>query len=244
MTDERSLREDLAALYRIFDHLGWGELIFNHITVKLPGDDGHFLINPYGLLYSEVTASNLVKVDINGNIIEPTDHPVNPAGMLIHSCIHAARHDIVCIAHTHTTAGMTVACQEGGLRPDNFYSTLLHNKVTYHDFEGITVDEAEKAQLVANLGDRAMMMILRNHGLLTGGRTIAEAFLNMWILERSCQIQASVDQTGVKQIPVRQEVLERSEKLLAIKGMGQAAGALEFAAMKRLMDKIDPSYRQ
>ena len=179
MTDERSLREDLAALYRIFDHLGWGELIFNHITVKLPGDDGHFLINPYGLLYSEVTASNLVKVDINGNIIEPTDHPVNPAGMLIHSCIHAARHDIVCIAHTHTTAGMTVACQEGGLRPDNFYSTLLHNKVTYHDFEGITVDEAEKEQLVANLGDRAMMMILRNHGLLTGGRTIAETFLHM-----------------------------------------------------------------
>lgn len=244
MTDERSLREDLAALYRIFDHLGWGELIFNHITVKLPGDDGHFLINPYGLLYSEVTASNLVKVDINGNIIEPTDHPVNPAGMLIHSCIHAARHDIVCIAHTHTTAGMTVACQEGGLRPDNFYSTLLHNKVTYHDFEGITVDEAEKEQLVANLGGRAMMMILKNHGLLTGGRTIAEAFLTMWILERSCQIQASVDQTGVKQIPVRQEVLERSEKLLAIQGMGQAAGALEFAAMKRLMDKIDPSYRQ
>ena len=244
MTDERSLREDLAALYRIFDHLGWGELIFNHITVKLPGDDGHFLINPYGLLYSEVTASNLVKVDINGNIIEPTDHPVNPAGMLIHSCIHAARHDIVCIAHTHTTAGMTVACQEGGLRPDNFYSTLLHNKVTYHDFEGITVDEAEKAQLVANLGDRAMMMILRNHGLLTGGRTIAEAFLNMWILERSCQIQASVDQTGVKQIPVRQEVLERSEKLLAVQGMGQPTGTLEFAAMKRLMDKLDPSYRQ
>ncbi|MDA0954259.1 MAG: class II aldolase/adducin family protein [Proteobacteria bacterium] len=244
MTDERSLREDLAALYRIFDHLGWGELIFNHITVKLPGDDGHFLINPYGLLYSEVTASNLVKVDINGNIIEPTDHPVNPAGMLIHSCIHAARHDIVCIAHTHTTAGMTVACQEGGLRPDNFYSTLLHNKVTYHDFEGITVDEAEREQLVANLGDRAMMMILRNHGLLAGGRTIAEAFLNMWILERSCQIQASVDQTGVKQIPVRQEVLERSEKLLAIQGMGQSAGALEFAAMKRLMDKLDPSYRQ
>ena len=233
MTDERSLREDLAALYRIFDHLGWGELIFNHITVKLPGDDGHFLINPYGLLYSEVTASNLVKVDINGNIIEPTDHPVNPAGMLIHSCIHAARHDIVCIAHTHTTAGMTVACQEGGLRPDNFYSTLLHNKVTYHDFEGITVDEAEKAQLVANLGDRAMMMILRNHGLLTGGRTIAEAFLNMWILERSCQIQASVDQTGVKQIPVRQEVLERSEKLLAIQGMGQVGWGQRFSAHGR-----------
>lgn len=243
MTTEQSLREDLAALYRIFDHLGWGELIFNHITVKLPGDEGHFLINPYGLHYSEVTASNLVKVDINGNIVEPTEHFVNPAGMLIHSCVHAARHDMLCIAHTHTTAGMTVACQEGGLRPDNFYSTLLHGRIAYHDFEGITVDESEKDKLVANLGSEAMMMILRNHGLLAGGRTIAEAFLNMWVLERSCQIQTSVDQTGVKQIRVRPEVLSRTEELTKVQGMGQPTGALEFAAMKRIIEKKDPSYK-
>lgn len=240
---EKSLREDLAAMYRIFDHLGWGELIFNHITVKLPGDEGHFLINPYGLHYSEVCASNLVKVDIEGNIVEETEHFVNPAGMLIHSCVHAARHDITCIAHTHTTAGMTVACQEGGLRPNNFYSALLHNRIAYHDFEGLTVDETEKVRLVEHLGDKAMMMILRNHGLLAGGRTIAEAFINLWLMERSCQIQTSVDQSGVKQIPISEDILERSVKLLAVQNMGQPTGALEFGAMKRVIDRKDPSYK-
>ena len=240
---EKSLREDLAALYRIFDHLGWSELIFNHITVKLPGDEGHFLINPYGLHYSEVCASNLVKVDIEGNIVEKTEHFVNPAGMLIHSCIHAARHDIICIAHTHTTAGMTVACQEGGLRPNNFYSALLNNRIVYHDFEGLTVDENEKERLVEHLGDKAMMMILRNHGLLAGGRTIAEAFINLWLMERSCQIQASVDQSGVKQIPISEDILNRSAKLLAVQNMGQPAGSLEFGAMKRVIEKKDPSYK-
>ena len=240
---EQELREDLAATYRIFDHLGWGELIYNHITVKLPGDEGHFLINPYGLHYSEICASNLVKVDINGNIVEPTEHFVNPAGMLIHSCVHAARHDLMCIAHTHTTAGMTVACQQGGLRPDNFYSALLHNRIAYHDFQGLTVDENEKEALVASMGTESMMMILRNHGLLTGGRTIAEAFFNMWVLERSCQIQTSVDQSGVPQIKVSDEILSKGEALMKVQSLGQPAGSLEFAAMKRLMDKKDPSYK-
>ena len=131
---EQELRVELAACYRIFDYLGWAELIYNHITVKLPGDDEHFLINPYGLHYSEVTASNLVKVDINGNIVEPTEYAVNPAGIVIHTAIHAARHDVACIAHTHTDAGMAVACSAEGLRSDNFYSALLTNRVAYHDF--------------------------------------------------------------------------------------------------------------
>lgn len=239
---EQAIREDLAALYRIFDMMGWGELIYNHITVKLPDNENHFLINPYGLHYSEVTASNLVKCDIDGNIVEPSNYSVNPAGMLIHSCVHAARHDLMCIAHTHTTAGMAVACQDGGLRPDNFYSALLHKRIAYHDFEGITVDEFEKPKLVANLGDKNFL-ILRNHGLLTGGRTIAEAFANMWLFERSCQIQVATDQTGVKPISVRPEVLERSEKLMKIQGSGNPAGALEFAAMKRLVEQRDPSFK-
>ena len=241
---EKSLREDLAAMYRIFDHLGWSELIFNHITVKLPGDEGHFLINPYGLHYSEVCASNLVKVDIEGNIVEETEHFVNPAGMLIHSCIHAARHDITCIAHTHTTAGMTVACQEGGLRPNNFYSALLHNRIVYHDFEGLTVDETEKVRLVEHLGDKAMMMILEKPWPASWRKDHCRSIrIICGLMERSCQIQTSVDQSGVKQIPISDDILERSVKLLAVQNMGQPTGALEFGAMKRVIDKKDPSYK-
>ena len=180
---EQELRIQLAACYRIFDHMGWTEMIFNHITVKLPGDEHHFLINPYGLHYSEVTASNLVKVDIEGNIVEDTDYTVNPAGIIIHTAIHAARPEVHCIAHTHTNAGMAVACSQEGLRTDNFYSALLHNRVAYHDFEGLTVRDDEKPRLVANLGNKGLL-ILRNHGLLTCGRTIPEAFINQWTLER------------------------------------------------------------
>ena len=157
---ERDLRTQLAACYRIFDYMGWSEMIFNHITVKIPGDEHHFLINPYGLHYSEVTASNLVKVDIDGNIVEETDYAVNPAGILIHTAIHAARPEIHCIAHTHTSAGMAVACSEKGLRNDNFYSALLHNRIAYHDFEGITVMDDEKPRLVANLGDKTLLILL------------------------------------------------------------------------------------
>ena len=165
---EQELRVQLAACYRIFDHMGWSEMIFNHITAKVPGPDHHFLINPYGLHYSEVKASNLVKVDIDGSIVEDTDYAVNPAGIVIHTAIHAARPDVHCIAHTHTNAGMAVACSQEGLRNDNFYSALLHNRIAYHDFEGITVMDDEKPRLIANLGDKSLM-ILRNHGLLAGG---------------------------------------------------------------------------
>ena len=199
---EQELRIQLAACYRIFDHMGWTEMIFNHITVKLPGDEHHFLINPYGLHYSEVTASNLVKVDIEGNIVEDTDYTVNPAGIVIHTAIHAARPEAHCIAHTHTNAGMAVACSQEGLRTDNFYSALLHNRIAYHDFEGLTVRDDEKPRLVANLGDKSLL-ILRNHGLLTCGRTIPEAFINQWTLERSCEIHA----TGKKIMPVNDDAI-------------------------------------
>jgi ribulose-5-phosphate 4-epimerase/fuculose-1-phosphate aldolase len=222
--------------------MGWSEMIYNHITVKVPGDEHHFLINPYGLHYKEVTASNLVKVDIEGNIVEDTEYRVNPAGIVIHTAIHAARPDVQCIAHTHTNAGMAVACTQEGLRTDNFYSALLHNQIAYHDFEGITVNEDEKPRLIANLGDKSLM-ILRNHGLLAGGRTIPEAFQNLWAMERACQVQVTTDSTGRPNIPVGPEILAKSEHLMAMQAMGGPSGELEFKAFTRLIEKIDPSYK-
>jgi len=241
---EKDLRIQLAACYRVFDYMGWSELIYNHITVKVPGDEGHFLINPYGLHYKEVTASNLVKVDIHGNVVEDTDYAVNPAGMLIHSAIHSTREDAHCIGHIHSTAGMTVACQEGGLRIDNFYSVLLYNKIAYHDFQGITVVEGEKEDLVKSLGDKNFL-ILRSHGLLTCGSTIPDMFMNMALLDRSCEIQVSVDQTGKAVVPVDESVGQMTEKLLELQMANTAVpnGHLEFAALQRLVDREDDSYR-
>jgi ribulose-5-phosphate 4-epimerase/fuculose-1-phosphate aldolase len=239
---EQELRIQLAACYRIFDHIGWSEMIFNHITAKVPGPDHHFLINPYGLHYSEVKASNLVKVDIDGNIVEDTDYAVNPAGIVIHTAIHAARPDVHCIAHTHTNAGMAVACSQEGLRTDNFYSALLHNRIAYHDFEGITVMDDEKPRLIANLGDKSLM-ILRNHGLLAGGRSIPEAFINLWAMERACEVQVATDSTGRPSIPVSDDILAKSEQLMAMQAMGGPAGELEFKAFTRLIEEIDPSYK-
>lgn len=242
---EKALRIQLAACYRVFDYLGWSEVIYNHITVKLPGDDGHFLINPYGLHYSEVTASNLVKVDVKGNIVEESQYPVNPAGMLIHSAIHSARGDAHCIGHIHSTAGMTVACQKEGLRIDNFYSVLLYKQVAYHDFQGITVMDGEKEALIASL-QMKNFLILRSHGLLTCGRTIAEMYFHMMSLQRACEIQVSVDQTGRDIIPISTDIADKTSQLLAMQmnnAEHKTSGELEFAAMVRLVDKIDNSYR-
>lgn len=242
---EKDIRIKLAACYRIFDYMGWSELIYNHITVKVPDEDGHFLINPYGLHYKEVTAANLVKVDIEGNIVEDSDYPVNPAGMLIHSAIHGTRNDAHCIGHIHSTAGMTVACQQEGLRIDNFYSVLLYGQVAYHDFQGITVVDSEKEDLINSLGNKNFL-ILRSHGLLTCGRTIEEMFINMTLLQRSCEIQTSVDQTGRPIVPVSEDIGRKTAELLAMQmqtSNNQPSGELEFNALQRLIDKEDRSYR-
>lgn len=240
--EEQQLRIELAAMYRIFDHMGWAELIYNHITVKIPGDEEAFLINPYGLHYNEVTASNLVKVDLQGNKLQDTPHPVNPAGMLIHSAIHEARDDVHCIAHIHSNAGMAVACLQDGLRIDNFYSVLLHKQIAYHDFEGITVMPAEKEKLVANLGSKDFL-ILKNHGLLVSGKSIPETFLNMWVLQRACEVQVAADSCGEAMIPVAEEIGEKTEELLAMQMQARGYGELEFAAMVRQIDRIDDSYK-
>lgn len=240
---EQELRQQLAACYRIYDYMGWSEMIYNHITVKLPGEQEHFLINPYGLHYKEVKASNLVKVDIQGNIVEDTPYVANPAGMVIHTAIHEARPDIQCITHTHTTAGMAVACTQEGLRSDNFYSALLHDRIAYHNFEGITVMDDEKPRLVKNLGSKNIL-ILRNHGLLTCGRTIPEAFQAMWGLQRACEVQVATDSTGRDSIPVSAEVLAKTGQLMNLQAMGGPAGGLEFDALTRIIEAIDPSYKE
>ena len=186
--DEWALRLELAACYRLFSHLGWTEMIFNHITQRVPGAEPQFLINPYGLHYSEVTARNLVKIDLQGRVIGESAYPINPAGFVIHAAIHANRPDAHCIIHTHTTAGIAVACKKEGLRYDNFYSAQFWGSVAYHDFEGVTTDIAEQERLVASLG-KADVMILRSHGLLVIGPSIPEAFIRSWSLQRACEVQ-------------------------------------------------------
>ncbi len=191
---EWKARLELAACYRVFSFLGWTELIFNHITVRVPDEGGadsgarYYLINPFGLHYSEVTASNLIKVGLDGEPVHATPYSVNRAGFVIHSAIHAARNDAHCIMHIHSTAGMAVACKEAGLGQDNFYSAMLAGDVAYHDYEGVTTRTDEQARLVASLGHKHCM-ILRNHGLLACEETVPDAFFTMWTLNRACEIQ-------------------------------------------------------
>ena len=193
--NEQQLRNELAACYRLFDWLGWTELIFNHITVRLPQEENHsaeYLINPFGLHYAEVTPSNLVRIGIDGTITDGNDAPVNRAGFVIHSAIHASRADAHCIMHVHTTAGCAIACKEEGLRHDNFYSAMLYGDVAYHDYEGVTTSEDEQPRLVASLGDRNHL-ILRNHGLLVVAADLPTAFNRLWTLQRACEIQLASD---------------------------------------------------
>jgi ribulose-5-phosphate 4-epimerase/fuculose-1-phosphate aldolase len=236
---ERKARIELAACYRIFDMLGWTEMIFNHITVRVPGPEVRFLINPFGLHYSEVTASSLVLIDIEGNPVRESRWPVNRAGFVIHSAIHGAVKEAHCVMHTHTTSGIAVACLEEGLSPHNFYGAMLHGKVAYHEFEGITVDPGEKERLVRDLGDKPVML-LRNHGLLAWGPSVPEAFLWLWTLQRACDVQITAARAGMIH-PVRDEVFPQT-----VRESGPAEKRTcedVFAALQRKVDKIDPSYR-
>jgi ribulose-5-phosphate 4-epimerase/fuculose-1-phosphate aldolase len=230
--EEWQTRLELAALYRAFDWFGWTELIFNHITARVPGTGHHYLINPYGLWYNEVTATNLVKVDAKGDTIDGTKAPVNKAGFVIHSAIHAAREDAHCIIHTHTTAGSAVACKKGGLRYDNFYSALLYGQVAYHDFEGVTTDLAEQPRLVKSLGDKPIL-ILRNHGLLVACPGIPLAFRTYWALQRACEIQATTDAMQGENLPVAPGVLETNPARNTTVVDGPRPGAMEFDALLR-----------
>ncbi|MCW5625439.1 MAG: class II aldolase/adducin family protein [Burkholderiales bacterium] len=238
---EQALRVELAACYRIFAMLGWTELIYNHITVRIPGPERHFLINPFGLHYTEVTASNLVRIDLEGRIVGESHWPVNPAGFTLHSAIHSGIPDAHCVMHTHTTAGCAVAGSRSGLSMDNFYSASLHGRVAYHDFEGITVHADEGPRVVRSIGT-APAVILRNHGLLSWGATIPQAFTFLWTLQRACEIQVAGAALGPT-IPVSEEI-QRKASVDALQFDPRfGAGRDAFAALVRLVDRIDPSYR-
>jgi ribulose-5-phosphate 4-epimerase/fuculose-1-phosphate aldolase len=238
---EWEARQELACAYRLFDHFGWHELIYNHITVRVPGSDHCFLINPFGLLYREVTASNLVKIDIEGNIVGESKYPVNPAGFVVHSAVHAARKDAHAVAHTHTTAGQAVSCHKEGLLPLSFTSTFFADRVAYHDFEGITLDPDERQRLAADLGDKPVM-ILRNHGLLACGPTLAHCFTDLYHLQRACEVQVAALAGGAQVLPVPKDIClkaARQHNAASAKGIEPR---LVFEAMKRMMFEKDPSY--
>ena len=236
---EREARLQLAACYRIFNHLGWTEMIFNHITLRVPGPERFFLINPFGLHYSEIAASNLVLIDIEGSPVRETKWPVNKAGFVIHSAIHGNVADAHCVMHTHTTTGMAVACLKEGLSPTNFYAAQLHGGVAYHEFEGITVEEGEKARLVASIGDKRAV-ILRNHGLLAWGPSLPEAFMTLWTLQRACDVQIASSSAGALN-PIKNEVFAQTVRE---SGPGEKRTCDDvFAAMQRIVDAKDPSYR-
>ncbi|MCW3837884.1 class II aldolase/adducin family protein [Sphingomonas canadensis] len=240
---EWAARQQLAACYRVFDMLGWSELIYNHITLRVPGEENAFLINPYGLHFSEVTASNLVKIDIEGNKLCDSPYPVNLAGFTQHSVFHRDLPDAHCIAHTHTTAGMAVSAIEGGLQPLNFYSCFLMGHIAYHDFEGITVRSEEGVRLVENLGDKRVMF-LKNHGILVMGQTVPEAFMKHWLLQRACEIQLDILKTGVKPVVVPPEVVAVHQRDMSKVALPGGFGAPDFAAMVRLADRIDKGWRE
>ena len=238
---EIALRQELAACYRIFDHLGWVELIYNHITARVPGPGHHFLINPFGLMYREVTAANLVKIDLEGRVVGNSGHKANPAGFVIHSAIHGALPEAQCVMHTHTTAGMAVACKRDGLAMTNFYSAMLYGQVAYHTFEGITVNPDEKGRLLAAMGAHRQL-ILRNHGLLTWGSTIPEAFARMWTLNRACEVQLASGSIAGPDLAVPAEVCEQASREALQFKPEYGAGRDVFDALRRVVDAKDKSY--
>lgn len=238
---EWAARVQLAAAYRIFDHLGWAELIYNHISLRVPGEPGHFLLNPFGLHYREVCASNLVKVDVRGNIVGDSRWPINPAGFTFHGAIHETLPDAHCVMHVHTTATMAVCCLDAGLSYTNFYAAQLYGKVAYHDFEGITVHRDEGRRILASAGGLPVLL-LRNHGPVAIGFSLANAFSLMWLLQRACEVQVAAQALGPLRaipVPVLEGCVRDSLNFNPAFGAGQDA----FDALQRLVDREDPSYR-
>jgi len=242
--DEWKLRVNLAACYRLVAMYGWSDLIFTHISAKLPesvsGKDHHFLINPYGLMFDEITASSLLKIDLQGKQIHESSFYVNHAGFVIHSTIHEARHDAVCVLHTHSRAGAAVSAQKEGLLPISQQSSLLLSSLAYHDYEGLAVHDDERDRLKADLGDNKYM-ILRNHGLLTVGCSVPDAFLAMYFLETSCQIQISA-QAGGTLSPVPQKVLDGVTSAVRVQQSKGSAADLAWPALLRRLDRLSPGY--
>ncbi|MBK8173219.1 MAG: class II aldolase/adducin family protein [Sandaracinaceae bacterium] len=237
---EKQARIDLAACYRLVAHYGWDDMIFTHISARIPGAEHHFLINPFGMLFSEITASSLIKVDHDANMIEPSSYFVNPAGFTIHSAVHMAHPTAGCVLHLHTRAGIAVSAQKEGLQPLSQMALVFHDRVAYHDYEGIALDLSERERLVKDLGDKRAL-ILRNHGTLTWGATVAEAFQRMYWLERACDAQIAAQAGGTPlHLPSQQ-----SRETAAMQGelIWTGAAGLAWPALLRMLDKKDPSYR-
>ena len=239
---EWKARLDLAAAYRLVALYGWDDLIFTHISARVPGPEHHFLINPYGMTFDEITASSLVKVDQQGGKVDESPYPVNPAGFTIHSAIHAAREDALYVLHVHSQNGVAVSAQKKGLLPISQQAMLVLGGLAYHDYEGVALEEDEKPRLVRDLGRKRMLM-LRNHGLLTIGQTAGEAFVNMYVLEAACSIQVRAQAGGAELIEIDPRLIASAaaQSREVTKGMG--AGALAWPALLRKLDRVDPSWR-
>jgi ribulose-5-phosphate 4-epimerase/fuculose-1-phosphate aldolase len=217
-------------------------LIFTHISARVPGADHHFLLNPYGMMFEEVTASSLVKIDLKGNKVMDSPHFINPAGFTIHSAVHEARDDALCVMHLHTRNGIAVSAQKDGLQPLSQQAMFVLSSLAYHDYEGLALDADEKPRLVADFGDKKFL-ILRNHGLLTAGRTVAEAFLSMFLLERACEIQILAQSGRGELSPIPNEIIGRVASQMNAVTMGMGA-ALTWPGLLRKLDRIDQSYRE
>jgi ribulose-5-phosphate 4-epimerase/fuculose-1-phosphate aldolase len=238
---EWELRVDLAACYRLVADYGWDDLVFTHISARVPGPEHHFLINPYGMMFEEITASSLVKVDLHGNKVEESPYPVNPAGFTIHSAVHAAREDAKCVLHIHSLDGIAVSAQKGGVLPISQQSIFVLASLGYHDYEGVALNEDEKPRLVRDLGTNTFLM-LRNHGLLTVAPTIPDAFLAMYVFESTCRIQVRAQAGGGELVPVDPRILAGAKQQMqqVLKGLG---GALAWPGLLRRLDRVDPSFR-
>jgi ribulose-5-phosphate 4-epimerase/fuculose-1-phosphate aldolase len=238
---EWQMRVDLAACYRLVAQYGWDDLIFTHISARVPNSDHHFLINPYGMMFEEVTASSLVKVDLAGRKVMECPYDINPAGFTIHSAVHAAREEAACVMHLHTNAGVAVACQKDGLLPISQQALFALSSIAYHGYEGVAVNADEKPRLVADLG-AGNFLILANHGLLTVADSVANTFLAMFVLQRACEIQVMAQSGGATLMPIAQPIVDgiSAQAEQVTRGMG---GQLAWPGLLRKLDRIDPSYR-
>jgi len=238
--EESEVRVDLAAAYRLVAHFGWDDLIFTHLSARVPGPEEHFLINPYGMMFHEITASSLVKVDKDGNIVGDSDYGINPAGFTIHSAIHMAKKDAGSVMHLHNNAGAAVSAQRDGLLPLTQTAMLVYNRIAYHEYEGVALDLGERERLVRDLGDKDIM-ILRNHGTLTVGKTVPEAFVLMYFLENACEKQVRAQAAGTVHYPSREAI--ETTKAQSEAGLTKA-GPLVWPGLIRLLDSKDPSFRE
>ncbi len=240
--EEWQTRVDLAAAYRIVADYGWDDLVFTHISARVPGPEHHFLINPYGMMFEEITASSLVKVDLAGKIVMNSDYQINPAGFTIHSAVHAAREDALCVMHLHTNYGIAVSAQQDGLLPISQQALFVLASLGYHDYEGLALNDEEKPRLVADLAKKTFL-ILRNHGLLTVGQSVADAFLSMFLLERACKIQILAQAGGGKLIPISDDILAQIPAQEAIVTQG-GRGGLAWPSLLRRLDRMGANYRE